>query len=300
MILRVGQRATRRRVRIAILAMAILGLGAVLCAPVCSAARAIVHTTQVADVVVPSTVSSNWSGYAVTGPAGTPISYSSITGTWTAPAVRCTSADAGASSSVWIGLGGYNEDSHALEQIGTEADCDASGTAAYYAFYELVPDDAVDLKAKVRPGDTITTSVSILDATHVWLRMRNWTRNWIMSTKIRFPHPDRTSAEWIAEAPCTGTVQQCHALPLANFGSVRIRKLAATGDGVSGTLTNPAWKVAPLQLVPHASRHFQFLYVKRFRSFIGSTAGATPGRFSADGTAFRIVWGPRAATLTSH
>jgi hypothetical protein len=141
-----------------------------------------------------------------------------VTATWTAPRVRCTAADAGASSSVWIGLGGYNVGSQALEQIGTEADCNELGKAEYFAFYELVPDDAVDLKAKILPGNTITASVSIIDATHVWLRMRNWTRDWIMSTKVRFLHSDRSSAEWIVEAPCTGSVQQCHALPLADFG----------------------------------------------------------------------------------
>ena len=47
------------------------------------------------------------------------------------------------SLAIWVGLGGYSLTSGELEQIGTEADCDAHGRASYYVWYELVPADPV-------------------------------------------------------------------------------------------------------------------------------------------------------------
>src|SRR6202035_4857012 len=129
-------------------AMAVLALAVVLGSHV-HASSTIVHATRVVSVVAPSTPSSNWSGYAVTSPTSTPVSYSSVTGTWTVPTATCGATDAGASSAVWVGIGGYSLTSQALEQTGTDADCNESGNPTYYAWYELVPADPVNLTAKV-------------------------------------------------------------------------------------------------------------------------------------------------------
>ena len=52
-----------------------------------------------------------------------------------------------AAAAFWVGLGGYNANSQALEQAGTASDCDAtSGEPSYYAWYELVPDPSVTTK----------------------------------------------------------------------------------------------------------------------------------------------------------
>jgi Peptidase A4 family len=247
------------------------------------------HATRASSGVAPITPSSNWSGYAVTSPNNTPISYTSITGTWTVPTATCTPADAGASSAVWVGIGGYSLTSQALEQTGTDTDCDSSGNPTYFAWYELVPADPVNLKVKVMPGDTITTSVNILPsasggASTVEVQVLNRTRGWRFTKKVVPSALDTSSAEWIEEAP-SNCSPSCRPVPLANFGSVSIAKLAAIGDGVGGTLTNPAWTVYPISLVP-TSRHVHFALV----GSSGSTAGASPGAISADGRSFVVSW----------
>jgi hypothetical protein len=113
--------------------------------------------------------SSNWSGYAVSDAATiggsatvgstTLLSYSSVTGTWTQPRAACTTGSA-TFSAFWIGLGGLAIDSQGLEQIGTSADCSASGAPAYRAWYEMVPAPPVRLTLKILPGDVITASVT--------------------------------------------------------------------------------------------------------------------------------------------
>ena len=79
-------------------------------------------------------VSSNWSGYAVSG-----ATFATVSGAWTQPAADCSSASSITASAFWVGLGGNSETSNALEQTGTEADCNADGNATYSAWYELVP-----------------------------------------------------------------------------------------------------------------------------------------------------------------
>src|SRR5262245_29641818 len=74
--------------------------------------------------------STNWSGYAVTG--GT---YTTVSASWTQPAVNCSVTPTGWSS-FWVGLDGNT--SNTVEQTGSEADC-SSGRAVYSAWYEMYP-----------------------------------------------------------------------------------------------------------------------------------------------------------------
>jgi hypothetical protein len=265
------------------------------------AAPALMHTT--AALGTPTT-SSNWSGYAVTGTnaSGSDISYSSVTGTWTVPAVNCATGSTDQASSVWVGLGGYSLSSQALEQVGTDSDCSDAGVPNYFAWYELVPANAVLLKAKIKPGDTISTSVNVLPATGaglgtVELQIINRTRNWRVTKKLQPSALDTTSAEWIVEAPssCTGT--RCDILPLANFGSVTIGKIAAIGDSSPGTLSNTAWTQTPLQLVPHVHRS-NLPGPDQLAGSSSSTAGAAPAAFSVDGRSFSVAWQADATTST--
>jgi hypothetical protein len=83
--------------------------------------------------------SSNWAGYAVTSTdPTTPVTYTSVSGTWVQPAAACGAGPA-AYSAFWVGLGGYSDTSQGLEQIGTESDCTTAGRATYGVWYELVP-----------------------------------------------------------------------------------------------------------------------------------------------------------------
>ena len=225
-------------------------------------------------------VSSNWAGYALTSRAGVTTSFTTVTASWREPTVRCTAADAGAKSSVWVGLGGYSPGSQALEQIGAEADCNHLGKPSYFAWYDFPPAAGVILKAgAVRAGDTITASVEVGKiTTQVTIRLTDRTAGWTYSKHMRVALADLSSAEWIAEVPalCDG----CHTPPLADFGSVSLQKIAAVGNGHRGTITDSAWKATQIRLVPSA----------RHAYFTGSSAGAVPNALASDGTSFSVGW----------
>ena len=233
--------------------------------------------------------SANWAGYVVSATATT---YTSVTATWRQPAVKCGVSDAGSSSAFWVGLGGYDDTSQALEQAGTSADCDpATGKATYYAWYELVPQPAVTIKTlRISAHDLITTSVNVLDGTTVEFQVKNRTRGTVSTTKLPFATPDLTSAEWIAEAPSDCSSYRCRPIPLANFGSVAFTRIAALGNGAGGTLTmNPDWTTTGVELVPNGDRGF-YPGRDRFGGFANSTAGASPGMASSDGRSFSVKW----------
>jgi len=235
-------------------------------------------------------VSSNWSGYAITGVgstatvASTSMSFSDVTGTWTQPAATCTPGQS-TSAAIWVGLGGYTVGSNALEQAGTSADCNGAGKATYYAWYELVPATSVTLKLKIFPGDVVTASV-LVKATDVTVQLKNRTRHTFFTKHLQMASPDLTSAEWIAEAPSECTVAGfCRTVPLTNFGSVTFTKIAALGNNQGGRLSGPGWEPTPIQLVPRARRVFGDV-----NASASSTAGASPTDVSGDGGAFTVNW----------
>ena len=103
--------------------------------------------------------SSNWAGYAAVAPVGGTADFSDVTATWVQPKAKCTTGR-GDSAAFWVGLGGDLADSQSLEQLGTEADCDAIGTAPTYgAWWEIVPAASVPIPLKIRAGDRVTAAV---------------------------------------------------------------------------------------------------------------------------------------------
>ena len=109
-----------------------------------------VPTTPAAD----ASISSNWAGYAVVGAGGVTRHFTRVAGDWVEPTVDCI-AGSNTYSAFWVGIGGYSQSSKALEQTGTEADCDSNGDAHYYAWYELVPHGPVTVSLSVSPGDSM-------------------------------------------------------------------------------------------------------------------------------------------------
>src|SRR4051812_6898620 len=238
------------------------------------------------SAVTVAQVSENWSGYAVTAPN---TSYTSVTATWVEPKLSCT-GESGTSSAFWVGLGGYDTSSQALEQAGTSADCDDQGRPTYYAWYELVPAPSVTIKLKVNPGDTITTSVNVVAAGDTILfQVKNRTRKTTFTKRLPFSNPDLTSAEWIAEAPSLCNQFRCTPVPLSNFSTVQFSKIAALGNGNGGTIANSAWTSSAIKLVPTSRRGF-FPGPDGFAATSGSKAGAAPGDPSPDGGSFAVSW----------
>lgn len=157
------------------------------------------HGTQV--------TSSNWSGYAVTGATG---SVTDATGSWIVPTVDCTSTPT-AYSATWVGIDGYS--SNTVEQIGTESDC-INGEPTNYAWFEFYPHLSYTIEsAAIKPNDLVSAEVKYSRGEFVVSISINNGAPFTTSTKLK--QADRSSADWIVEAPYSGGV-----LPLADFKTV--------------------------------------------------------------------------------
>src|SRR5439155_6992660 len=191
-------------------------------------------------------VSSNWSGYAVSGQT-----FSSVSGSWTQPVATCTSGSS--SAAFWVGLGGNSTTSQSLEQIGTSSDCTATGAASYSAWYELVPATSVPIKLKLAAGNKVWASVKV-NGSNVTLTIKNLTRKTSFAKTLTMAAPDVSSAEWIAEAPSAcDTYGRCRQVALTNFGKVAFTKAFASAGGHTGTASDPLWTATPIALQSFAS-----------------------------------------------
>ena len=158
--------------------------------------------------------SSNWSGYAVTGVSG---SITDVRGSWVVPAIQGKCSSTNQYASFWVGIDGYS--SNTVEQIGTDSDC-SGGTPTYYAWYEFYPHFAyyVPNMRTISPGDVMSAEVSYSPRTGFTVSITDVRAGVTVasySTSQKMPNAQRSSAEWIIEAPYSGGI-----LPLANFGTV--------------------------------------------------------------------------------
>ena len=200
---------------------------------------------------ISQSTSSNWSGYsAING------RYTSVSANWTQPTASCTSATT--YSSFWVGLDG--DGSNTVEQTGTSADC-SGGVAKYYAWYEMYPKFPVNLSLAVRPGDSLTGSVTTDGNGRFTLTIRDNSTGQSFVTTQRLTHAKLASAEAIAEAPSgSGGV-----LPLTNFGAVNFSSTTVNGQPI-GTFSPD-----------------------RIDMVSGSTVKAQTSALSG-GTAFSVTW----------
>ena len=227
---------------------------------------------------VETSTSTNWAGYAALG-----VHFARVSAAWTVPAVSCTGGET-QWSAIWVGLGGYAESSPALEQIGTEADCDRRGHAHYTAWYELVPDVSHGAALRARPGDEMAASVTVLGH-RVRLRLSNRTNGRAFTKTLTAQVVDVSSAEWILEAPsaCGGTTadDSCQIMPLADFGTLRLGEAKAlTSGGHAGAISDDAWDAIQIHMRSGGVR-FDHQRV---------AGGATTGALSADGRAFSVSY----------
>jgi hypothetical protein len=155
----------------------------------------------------------NWSGYAT---AGNPGAFTSVSSSWTQPAVTCGATNT--FSSFWVGLDG--DGTQTVEQTGTEADC-SNGTAAYSGWWEMFPNAPVFYNNPVQPGDAMSASVVANGGGVFTLTLTDATQDWTQSTQQTSQTAQLGSAEIIAEAPSSSTV-----LPLSDFGTVNFTNAA--------------------------------------------------------------------------
>jgi hypothetical protein len=212
--------------------------------------------------------------------------FRTVSASWVQRPVSCVQGSR-SFSSFWVGLGGYYRSSQALEQIGTEADCTRAGIAAYDAWYELVPNAPVTLHLRIRPGDSVTARVTVVER-KVRVQLRDLSTGVSYTRTLRFSHPDVSSADWITEAPSAcDDAGNCTSLQLANFGTANFTGASATAvSGQQGTISDAGWQTTTIGLRDDAR-------AGRFGFASGATA-ASPSTISSDGSSFAATW--RSAT----
>jgi hypothetical protein len=201
--------------------------------------------------------STNWSGYVANLSSSAPNSVMAVSGSWVVPTV--TGPRHGSFySAAWVGIDG-NSDS-TVEQTGTEADV-INGVPRYYAWWEMYssglqqPEQVISSSIMtIHPGDAITASVRYAGSGNFVLTINDTTRNESFTTTqntttTQSPTAQRSSAEWIVEAPTVAGRQAS----LANFQTVTFSNASATMDPGAGphtgSISDPAWQVEVYDMV---------------------------------------------------
>jgi len=172
--------------------------------------------------------SSNWCGAALTGSG-----FTSVTGTWTVPAITLRSGQSSSSDPAlaqWVGIDGFSND--ALIQGGTLSELE-SGRQENFAWTEMLPASLRQVSLTVDTGDSITTTVTMTSTTSGSVTIENNTRGTsIVGTVSGGTRLSGTSAEWILEDFESGSSLVAFAgFPTSTF----------TGSAVkSGTSTSPS------------------------------------------------------------
>ena len=218
-----------------------------------------------------SVSSTNWSGFAVTGPAG---SVSDAKGSWIVPTIQGTCPSTNQYSSFWVGIDGYN--SGTVEQTGTDSDCQG-GAPTYYAWYEFYPHASVLISGiTVHPGDVISAEASAGGRGRFTVSIHDITTGQSFSTTGSVKRAQQSSAEWIAEAPSSGGI-----LPLADFGTVHF---GTDSTGVAST------NYATINGTPGAFNSFGTNVHQITMVTSGGATKASPSNPSSDGTSFSVTW----------
>ncbi len=218
-----------------------------------------------------SSSSLNWAGYAVTATAG---AVSDAKGSWVVPAIQGTCPSTNQYSSFWVGIDGYN--SNTVEQTGTDSDC-RSGAPAYYAWYEFYPHPSKVISGlTIHAGDVVSADVAYSGG-RFRVTITDVSTGASFSTSAKVNGAQRSSAEWIAEAPSSsGGI-----LPLADFGTVSFgadttgvaSTCSATIGGVPGTIGSFGSGVQSITMVTSSN-----------------AVKASPSTLSSDGTSFSVTW----------
>lgn len=131
----------------------------------------------------------NWSGYVAQGNG-----FTSVTTSWTEPAVTCNSTND--LFAPWVGIDGYA--SSTVEQTGVATDC-SSGTPTYQGWYEMYPAAPVYYSNPVNPGDAISATVTRSGSSYT-LTLSDQTTGWSKTTTKSLP-ASNLSAEVVIESP---------------------------------------------------------------------------------------------------
>lgn len=183
-------------------------------------------------------LSLNWSGYAISTPDVT-----SVTATFTVPEVGPPGSIGGLPPNVgmWVGIDGYT--SGTVEQTGIAGSWDdTTGTATYYAWWEMFPRYSATIKKlPISAGDSITATVTYNGGGSFTLSLTDNTTGQSFTKTASAPAggpnvAQRSSAEWIVERPATISKGYLTILPLATFDSSTFTDASFTANGTTATL----------------------------------------------------------------
>jgi Peptidase A4 family len=186
--------------------------------------------------------SSGWAGYVVRAGGR---AFSGVVGAWAEPRIVCNRPQS--SVAFWVGIGGAERDSRALEQIGTSADCSESALPSYSAWYQLVPAAPVEIPVVVRPGEHVSARVG-LRGTVVEFEFENRSTGASFATELIALSLESGSAEWIAEAPATCFTPDCAPLPLADFARLVFSSAQASAGLLHGSIGAAVWTTQPIEM----------------------------------------------------
>ena len=171
-----------------------------------------------------SNYSLNWSGYAVTGPAG---SVTTVTGSWTVPTVTPTKGGY-KYAAFWAGIDGFS--SNTVEQAGVLAISNGK-TVSYSAWYEFYPAPMVTIPSiTITPGDTVTVTVTYVGNDQFTITLSDDSDTFSITQTVS--GAARSSAEWIVERPSIGR----SITKLADFGTASFYSCTADGTSLSAPI----------------------------------------------------------------
>ncbi len=217
--------------------------------------------------------STNWAGYAVLG-----TSFTSAKASWTVPTATCTGVKGDEYAAFWVGLDGYS--SSTVEQTGTDSDC-VGTKAKYYAWYEFYPHPSIEITSlAVSPGNHMYASVTY-SGSEFTITITNETTGKSYTKSSTVSGAKRSSAEWIAEAPCCTSGGGI--LPLSDFGTVLFGEdtsgVSSTNYATDSTTSGPIGSFSSIEQITKTSSS-------------SSPQTATCTTLSSDGTSFSCTWAP--------
>jgi hypothetical protein len=202
--------------------------------------------------------STNWSGYVAT--AG---GYKHISSSWVAPDATGNGSTTTADST-WIGIGGVFSDD--LIQTGTMNLVSAGGRVTSAAFYEVLPDPAMEIPSiDVSPGDSMTATIDEVSAGSWTISITDVSTGQNFITTLSYTSSYST-AEWIEEDP---SYASGGLVPFDNFSPAKFFSGKTTRNGLP--LTISAANGLPITLVDQSGNPL-----------------ARPTTLSTDGSGFTV------------
>jgi Peptidase A4 family len=169
----------------------------------------------------------DWAGYAAIG-----STYTSVSAKFMVPTITCTASTSGASLAIWVGLDGISSTS--AEQSGVTGECE-DGKSDYSGWYQAAPLAPVIFSNPVKPGDSMTASVTYTAPDVYQFVLTDSTLGWSKTTTKDLTGGPRSSAEVIVEPSSAAALPN----PEPPSGFTPLTLSSCTVDGTALGLFDP-------------------------------------------------------------